>query len=339
MSKLEPILKFGFAGSAERSRLLGKAWFKKELEGIRSANPYSKEHELMDAHALLQTEKTAINDSTLVQEEVYRTVLEGTEPARCMRDVVPTIQTDSYSVRFVKGEAGTYSGKIAEGGVIDVDTQTYTKQDITIDKYGTRPLITNELIEDSLFGIIELELKKAGTRMENGLNRVILDQILNGDNKISTSTLNPEGTHLSVSDLARAVAMIKKQDYLPDCLVTHPTAEGYLLQDSNLAYVSYAGSPGALRQGNPGTNLMGLKLFTCTATDKASGPTWDDTTAGSDVTAIVLSKNDLAALCMRRDLTVERYEDPIHDLVGISLTQRYGTDVLHEKSGCIIYHK
>jgi ppGpp synthetase/RelA/SpoT-type nucleotidyltranferase len=54
---------------------------------------------------------------------------------------------------------------------------------------------------------------------------------------------------------------------------------------------------------------------------------------------MVFSKKDFAALCMRRDLTIEQYDDPIHDLIGISLTMRFGTDVLNEKAGAAIYHK
>jgi len=324
MSKLTKLLEFGFAGNSERTRLLNKESF---------INTVGK-----DIHKLLQSERTAINDSTLVQEEVYKTVIEGTEPVKCVREIMPIINTNSYSVRFVKGEDGTYANKIAEGAKIEIDTQEYSKQDITIDKYGVRPLITNELIEDALFDVVELELKKAGARMENALNRQVLYQMLQGTSAISTNTLNPAGPHIAISDIPLAISKIKKCNYMPDTLLLHPTAEGYLLQDSNLAYVSYAGTPGALRQGDVGKTIMGLKPYACSATDAAS-PTWDDTTAGSDVTAIAFSKNDLGVICMRRDLTIEQYDDPIHDLIGISLTMRFGTDVLNESAGCIVYHK
>lgn len=322
MSKLTKLLEYGYAGNNAQSRMMNKEAFKKTI----GEEAYK---------TLLQSENYAITNSTLVQEEVYNTVIEGAEPFHCMREVVPTVNTNTYSVRFVKGEAGTYADKVAEGSAIDIDTQTYSKTDITIDKYGTRPLITNELIEDALFDVVELELKKAGARMENKLNRVILKGLLDG---ITTNTLSPEGPHIQVSDIAMAISKVKKQNYLPNILVTHPTSEAYLLQDSNLAYVSYAGSPGALRQGDVGSTIMGIKPYTCTATDAAS-PTWDDTTAASDVTALVLSKEDIAALCMRRDLSIEQYDDPIHDLIGMSLTMRYGFGMLREQAGCKIYHK
>ena len=335
---LSKLLEYGFAGNSEKKRLLSKESFKKALEGTQCYLKSDPERKIMDGYkALLQSEATAIADSTLVQAEVYKTVIEGSEPFKCMREVFPVVKTDSYSVRFVKGAAGTYAGKVAEGAKITIDTEQYTKQDITIEKYGVRPLITNELIEDGLFDVVELELKKAGARMENALNRQCLYQLLVASTKLATNTMNPAGTHISVSDIAMAIGKVKKANYLPDILVTHPTAEGYLLQDSNLAYASFAGGTGPLTQGKV-PKIMGLTPLTCTATDQSS-PVWDDTTAGSDVTAMVLSKKDTGIICMRRDLTVEEYDDPIHDLVGISLTMRFGTDVLRETSGCIIYHK
>jgi len=323
MSKLTKLLEYGFAGNSERSRMLNKESFKQTVG--------------KDIHTLLQSERTAIADSTLVQEEVYNTVIEGAEPFKCFREVFPIINSDSYSVRFVKGEAGTYANKVAEGAKIEIDTEEFEKQDITIDKYGVRPLITNELIEDGLFDIVEMELKKAGARLENALNRQCLYALLVGSNAISTNTVNPAGAHIAVSDIATSVGKVKKNNYLPDILITHPTAEGYLLQDSNLAYVAYAGMNTPLTQGTI-PKIMGLTPYTCTATD-ASSPVWEDSTAGSDVTGIVLSKNDTGVICMRRDVTIEQYDDPIHDLVGISCTMRFGTDVLREPSACIIYHK
>lgn len=333
---LSKLLEYGFAGNTERSRMLNQESFKKAIEGTSCFFPEEKNPERLDGYkALLQTEKNAVNQSTLVAEEVYKTVIEGTEPFLCWRECQPIIKTDTYSVRFVKGESGTYAEKVAEGAKITIDTQTYTKTDITIDKYGVRPLITNELIEDGLFDVIELELKKAGARMENGLNRTILYAIVNG---VTTNTVNPAGPHIAVSDIAQAIGKVKKQNYLPDTIVLHPTAEAYLMQDSNLAYVSFAGGNEALRNYSVGSKLMGLKPYICTATD-SSTPTWDDTTVASDVTGLVFSKNDLGATCMRRDLTVEQYDDPIHDLVGLALTMRFGYGILNEKSGCMIYHK
>jgi len=348
-SALVNLYKFGFAGNLERGRMINKEWFKKSLEGVNCRIPdnyktygLKKPTDRIDGYkALLQSEATAIADSTLVQEQVWRTAVEGAEPFRCMRNVVPTINVNSYSTRFVKGETGTYANEVAEGAKIEIDTQEYTKLDVEIRKYGVRPLITNELIDDGLFPVVEMEIRKAGARLENKLNRVILNAFINGTTQNATpiaNTVNPNGPHIAVADIARAIGEVKRDNYIPDTLVTHPTAEAWLFQDSNIAYASYMGSATPLVTGNF-PKLLGQTPYTCTVTDKASAPLWDDTTAGTDFTAFIISKNDCGVLTMRRDMTVEQYEDPIHDLIGLAFSMRYGADILQANAGCKIYYK
>jgi len=325
VNKLSKLLEYTVARPSEQQKMLTKNSFKSAVgeETLKT---------------LLQSENQAISDSTLVQEEVYNTVIAGAEPFRCLREVTPVVNTSTYSVRFVKGEAGTYAGKVAEGSNIDIDVQTYEKQDITIDKWGTRPVITNELIEDCLFDIVNLELQKAGARMENALNRYMLYQMIAGSNAVSTNSVDPgASTKLSVAHLAQAIAKIKGQNYMPDVLMTHPHAEGSLLQDSNVAYTAYMGTSGPLVSGNI-PKLMGLTPYTCTVTEQTT-PTWDNTNAGSDIQALVFSKQDFATLCMRRDITIEDYADPIHDLVGMAITMRFGGDVLRETAACKILYR
>jgi hypothetical protein len=116
MSALKALLSYGTAGNTEKSRLLNKEWFKKSLEGKTTSIPYQfkaygleSPYARIDAYkALLQSENQAITDSTLVQEEIYATVIEGTEPFKCMRQVCPITTAESYSTRVVKGETGTY---------------------------------------------------------------------------------------------------------------------------------------------------------------------------------------------------------------------------------------
>ena len=63
MSKLTALLKYGHASKSEKPKILNQKWFE---------NSVGKE-----IHTLLQSEATAQAGSTLVQEEVYNTVVEG----------------------------------------------------------------------------------------------------------------------------------------------------------------------------------------------------------------------------------------------------------------------
>lgn len=319
---LTKLLQIAFADPGDQKRLV-------ELP--------STKHTLGDSRykALLQSGVT--QQSNLLQEEVYRTISEGAEPWRVFRDILPIIKTDSYSVRVVKGETGTYAEDVAEGSKVPIDTQVYSKEDISISKIGTRPLITTELIEDCLFDIAQLELTKAGARMENKLNRDCLLEILT-DTTAGTSDVDPDGTHIAVTDVAKARADVAANNYIPDVAVFHPAAEGYLLQDSNLVYASWAGQSKTLTSGELPT-FMGLKPYTCTVTTGDTGHVWGSTDAANNYSGIILDSKAHTYLAMRRDLTVEEYEDPIHDILGIACTMRYGVATIQAASGVLILAK
>jgi hypothetical protein len=318
-NKLTKLLEIAYAGNSEREKLLNKEstekLFGKETKELLQSNARQVDY--------------------LLQEEVYNTISQGAEPWKCMREIVPIIKTDSYSVRVVKGETGTYAEDLAEGANVPIDNQVYTKEDITIKKIGTRPLITNELIEDCLFDIVNLELQKAGMRMENKLNRDILVEILTDT---TTTDIDPADAHLAVTDLARARASVATENYMPDKCLFHPTAEGYLIQDSNLAYASFAGTADTLHTGSI-PKLLGMTPYTCSVTTGTTAHYWDSTDAANHYYGLVLDSKAHTYLAMRRDLTVEQYDDPIHDLKGISCTMRYGVGCIQPKAGNLILTK
>ena len=322
MSRLTKLLELGYASPSQRKSILNKSSTKALFDD-------------REIKALLQSEGSA--STTLVQEEVYKTISEGAEPWKCMRDVLPIIKTDSYSVRIVKGETGQYADDLAEGAKVPIDTQTYDKEDITIKKIGTRPLITNEVIEDGLFDVVEMELKKAGARIENKLNRDALLEILT-DTTAGNSDVDPTGTHIAVSDVAYGRGVVSASGYMPDTAVFHPTAEGYLLQDANFAYSAYYGSPEVLKSGKIPT-FMGLKPYTLSVSTGSTGHVWDATDAANHYYAFIIDSSAHTYIAMRRDLTVEEYADPIHDIVGIACTMRYGVATIQPAAGVLFLSK
>jgi len=321
-SRFVKLLEYAFAGNSERKRMLNSEAFKKTV---------GEKAEKM----LLQAED--ISETTLLQEEVIKKVYEGAEPAKCVRNVFPVQKTKSYSVRFVVGSPGAYAKEVPEGSAVPVDQEGYSKVDVEVKKYATRPLITKEMIDDCLFNIIEHEIKKAGLRLENTLNRVVLEKLLTEMDGITA--IDPAGTHIAVTDIAEAISKVKEKNWMPDVLITHPAAEGYLLQDSNLAYVAYAGTEAPLREGTI-PRLLGLKPYTLSVTPSdESGVYWDGTDADNHYYGLVLDSNNTAVIVMRDDITVTRYEDPIRDLEGIIAKMRFGVGILHDDAGVRILSK
>ena len=64
---------------------------------------------------------------------------------------------------------------------------------------------------------------------------------------------------------------------------------------------------------------------------------WDSTDSATHYMAMVLDTDTpVGFIGMRRDLNVEKYDDPINDLLGIKVTMRYGVGVTQAAAGCRI---
>lgn len=312
--KVSKLLEFASEGSNARRKMLNKPSFKKTV-GDKVVNRINEKE-------LLKTEN--LESDTLIQEEVLKKVYEGAEPWVCMREAVPTTDVESNSIRVVKGEAGSYAQDLAEGGEIQQTGQNYTTTDITISKIGTGALVSNELVEDGLWDVVEMEIQKAGKRIENKLNRDVLASILSG---VSTASINTTDS-CSIGEVAATKGEIGADTYMPDTFVFHPQLESELIQSNNLLYASYAGTREVLKQGDL-PPILGLNPYSLTVSTESDN--WGS--GSSDYYGLVYSKDDIGLLGIRRDITLKDYDDPIHDVTGAFATMRYGYSNIHTSAG------
>lgn len=273
------------------------------------------------ARELLLTE--GIESGTLTQTEIYRTVLEGSEPVKCFRNAVPIFQMNSNVMQINVGETGTYAPFVAEGAEIPINTQDYTARTWTAKKFGERPVISNEMVNDALFSVIELEVRKTGARIENTLNQWMLQVLL--DNAGNEYDLNAAiSTNGGVKAVTNVRGLLVTDGFIPDTIVVNPALAPYLYQDFVPGYNEVAQS-----YTNSGVlpTIMGCKVHECgVSCSSASAPTastqtWGDKTDGN-MGMLVFDSKSCGGIGMRQDTRVEQYRDPIRDLTGISVTMR-----------------
>ena len=326
MSKLTKMLEYAYAGNAERSRMANTTSFKTIV-----LDTLPKER-----RELLLSE--GMETDTLLQEEVYNAIVEGSKPVQCVRNVFPIINTDTYQIRVTK-ESGNL-GKavdVAEGAAIPIDTETFSTVDITVKKIGTRPIITNELIEDGLWDMVEFELMRAGQKLEHKLNYDVINEATDKTSYGAITSVDA-GANCTPGNVLEAIKNVLNYDYIPTDLIMTPFAENKLISSNNLLYTSYAGSDAALRSYDLG-KLFGLKLSRLSVDGWTTGTyKWNSgNDTQHDIHALVCDPS-YCMIGMRRDITVEQYDDPIHDLVGLSATMRYGVKNVQPEKACIIEH-
>lgn len=326
MSRLTKMLEYAYAGNSQRSRIANTESFKKI---VLDTIPKERKELLLNE---------GLESDTLLQEEVYNTIIEGSKPIQCVRNVFPIIKTDTYQIRITKenGNLGK-AVDVAEGAAIPIDTESFTTTDLKIKKIGTRPIITNELIEDGLWDMVEFELKRAGQKLEHKFNYDVINEAVDKSTYSAISTVDA-GADFTPANVLEAIKNVLDNDYVPTHMIMTPFAENKLIGSNNLLQANYAGSDSALRNYDLG-KLFGLTLSRLTVDgDPSKTYKWNSgNDTQHDVHALVFDPT-YCMIGMRRDITVEQYDDPIHDLVGLSATMRYGVKTIQPEKASIIEH-
>jgi hypothetical protein len=295
---------------------MGPAELKQTAEKLpRELAYHDFDGKVQNARELLISE--GIQGSTLIPTEILATVLEGSEPAKCFRGVLPMFQMAGQVLKIPYGETGTYAPIVAEGAEIPIESQTYSVNTLTAAKYAVRPMITNEMIEDSLFDIVAGEIRKAGFRLENTLNQVALSKILEPSG--SAVDFGGAGANL-MANTAKAVAQVQGYGFMPDKIVVHPTFHGAAIGAVSTNYFDAVG--GAPYQNGQLGRMLGCDIHMCGVTDDSSTYTWG---WGTDnyIGGLVIDSRSAGAIGMRRDISVERFADSIRDMQGMSVSMRF----------------
>lgn len=275
------------------------------------------------ARELLLSEDIA--STTLIQTEVYRTVIDGAQPARCMRDVVPIFPMKGNTLDIPFGESGRYAPFVGEGAEYNIRNQTYTKKTFTAKKIGEIPLCTKEMVDDGLFSVIEMEVRAAGEACENTLNQWMLQTLV--DNAGNEYDINAAVAALGgAAAIREAKALIAADTFHADTTVIHPQVETYVCKD----YTPIAYNPVAQEQMRTGLLPMilgtklsecGVELTTTTKPTKSASYTWGAPTDGY-IGMVLFDSRKCGGIGMRQDIFVEDYRDPLRDLLGGKVSMR-----------------
>ena len=284
------------------------------------------------ASELLLTD--AIESTSIIQEQVLRTVIAGAEKFKVIRDAgVGWYPTKSNALRVPLGEAQRNADVVPEGTEIKDRTQDYDKRDFTIQKYGVKPRISFEMIEDGLVDVVAEEIFYAGASVENKLNYDALTALATNAGNTTTQT-NGATAGNALSVMRDAKKLLKADGFFADTVIMHSEFESDLLANNNLAYASYAGGSEAIRAGMLPPKLLGMKWMVTDNGDTASvdGSNPWDYDANNDVGAIVMEAKRGCGVAMRRDRTVKKFDDIVRELNTITVTMRCDVNYLHSNA-------
>jgi len=244
-----------------------------------------------------------LSDASQATAKVLDVVWEAAKPNLIGREIAVVIAQDAPSIKIPRAKLSK-AYEVAEGAEIPIGTEDYDSITLTPKKYGVRPLISREMVEDAEWDVIEYQLAEAGRAMADLETETIVSQMISdAGNSVAAAT---SGT-LAYSDVVNVLKECLIDNFSPDILVIHPSELADLLKDTAIQKAVEWGGPAVAPSGKV-TTLLGMKVLV--STKVASG------------TALVVDSKHAGVLFIRRDITAEDYEDPMKDLAGVSVTAR-----------------
>jgi HK97 family phage major capsid protein len=271
----------------------------------------------------------SVEKTGLIQTEIYNTVCEGAKYVTCFRDVVTKISMPTGTMNYPIGSGGIYASEVAEGAEFPSMYQDYSYKPLVAKKFGWKAAISEEIIADARFDLVNIELTKLGQGLENTFNRYFLDQLVPnaGLEQDTTGTAGAQG----VLALVAAKAKVMDAGFYADKAVIHPEFWAKIMADYKPAYNEKGEE--TLRSGNVPT-IVGLGSYIC-GVSATTLTNWDYDT-DNDYGGLVLDSARGTVAGMTADITVKYAEDAFKMLVAPVAYMRFDGGIVNTNAVCKI---
>ena len=207
--------------------------------------------------------------------------------------------------------------EIGEGADIVLDNQSYTSVNIKPKKYGVGIRITNEMLEDGKWNLLEKNIVTAAKRFaENETNLVLLQLD-------SAATVNSGGAAYQISDLTTQMQDLEDNDYNPTTLLVGNEVLHDLRNIDTFVEANKLGSREMLETGFVG-KIYGLNVMRF-STNAAPSTTYSKY-------AYVFDNSQAYYIVEKRPLTVERFDLQSNDMKAATVTQRLAVQIIRTQA-------
>jgi nitrogen regulatory protein PII len=250
-------------------------------------------------------------ESDLLREEMVNVIVEGADYNKVIRDIVPVVkinQGDEAKIRIYE-QSESFAQIVPELSKIELSQGKSDSKDVEYKKIATRIKISSELVEDSRWSEVELELRLAGARIENTLNRYALGVMLDGCTQSDISAINS-------AKILEGNKKLYDENFIADTLLLHQKG----MQDIAL----------------PLDDLDKFKLdydvLSMDTTDDFTAK-WVSTSGTHNYYGLVFDSNAYARIVIREDINTNQIKDFKHDVTDLIAKMRVGVVVTQGKAG------
>jgi len=291
--------------------------FKEHMENLRHK---ANVHPFLKRYCEVGVREGLFSDAVSAIGRLHDTLVQAAYPEMIGRGVITVRPTTETMERFPLDEKAV-AYRYAEGAA----TRLSGKKNTTVDVY-TNVLAeaseewTREFLEDATWNVMDSMVEKVGRSLgEEETNRVIAlyGAIADADLAGGAPT-NQGGAAMNWNGLVKLHNAVRAENWRPTVLAVNEVQLHQLLTDDKFIHAQYlpAGQTD-LEQGTV-TSVLGMRVQASTLVPNG--------------TAYALDTRVASVMLLRRDITVEDWEDIKNGKYGVRATTRFGVGVLRSKA-------
>lgn len=248
--------------------------------------------------------------------DIYRTVTEAVKQKLIGTSLVgfrlgpQDIKGTNLNLVAQTKNSFTVGQPIGEGAEFPIQTEDTFRYNTVIAKYGTRPLVTKEMTEDSLFAVMQRNLANSGFEMARKIDRIILAAARQGAGATTSG-----GANVTIGNITESMFDLESNDYTPTDYVLGPQVTWDLRNIDTFVEADKSGV------NNPSQSFIG-RIFGMNVWQSNNIVTSRTATSTNTTDSIVLDKAHALAYAEKVPLSVRQYEDVTRDLLGAVLRIR-----------------
>jgi HK97 family phage major capsid protein len=278
------------------------------------------DHPFMKRYVAMGLKEGLFSDMTSALGRMHDTLVQAAFPELIGRNIINTTPTSETMERYpLDTDAVAY--RYSEGTV----TRLSGKKNSTVDVY-TNVLAeaseewTREFLEDATWNVMDNMVQKVGrtlgiqeTKDIITLYATIADADLAGD-----APINGNNAALSWTGLLQLHDAVRGENWRPTVLAVNETQLHQLLNDDKFVHAQYLPSSETdIEQGSIGS-VLGMQVQASTLVPNG--------------TAYAIDTRVASAMLLRRDITVEDWEDIKTGKYGVRATTRFGAGILRSSA-------
>ncbi len=301
------------------------------FESLIQQNSEFKEHiedqkRKMDVHPFLKRyceigiDEGLFSDSTSALGRLHDTLVQAAYPEMIGRDIINVMPTTepmerfpldekAVAYRYAEGTATRYTGQ--KNSVADIYTNILAE---SAEEW------TREFLEDATWNVMNQMVQKVGRALgEEETNRIIAlyGAVADGD-LASGAPISQSNTAMDWAGIVKLHNAVRTENWKPTILVVNETQLHQLLNDEKFIHAQYLPSEQTDIERGIVTSVLGMKVQASTLVPNG--------------TAYAIDALAASVMLLRRDVTVEDWEDIKNGKYGVRATTRFGLGVLRSKA-------